>query len=765
MKTVYTIARAELQTLFFSPVAWLIIVIFTFQVGSGFSTSMEGWIQFFAQGYKTPGVSLDLFSNQLYGTFYNVLTYLYLYIPLLTMALMSREFASGSIKLLYSSPVTNTQIILGKYLSMLIYALILTGVLLIFVVAAWGLIPHFELGAILMGLLGIYLLICAYAAIGLFMSSLTSYQVVAAMGTLAVLAVLNYVGTLWQDIGFVRDITYWLSISGRAAWFILGLFDSEDFLYFFIVVALFLSLTIIRLQAVRQKGRWTTSIWKYTGVIATAMLLGYATSRPMLMTYYDATSTKANTLTINSQKVLRQLKGGLTITSYTNILDDKDLWIAVPRAVNVDLERFRQYIRFKPETKMKYVYYYDTVNNPGLDKRYPRLNNKQRMEKIADIYGIKEKLIRSPEENMKEIDLSSEGNVFVREIRRDSGQRTFLRIFDDQMVLPGETEITAALKRLTMHLPKIGFLHGHGERDDHKEGDRNYNRFAQDKPFRYALINQGFDATDISLDKEIPSDVNIIVIADMRTELTPAEKTNLDKYIARGGNLLIAGEPKRQHAMDELVEPFGVKFVPGTLVHPNESFLADFTIAHPTKEGGALIYTFDNMHKNHRVVTMPGAVGLDYSRDKGFEVTPLFVSDSNTWNEVETTDFIDDTARLHPAAGEVQKPYATGLALSRKVGEKTQKIIVLGDADCISNGEISITRNGVQASNFSVITGAFYWMSDNEVPIDVRRPSYKDDTIALNKDSMFTTRIILVWVLPGLLALSAIILWIRRRGR
>ena len=65
-------------------------------------------------------------------------------------------------------------------------------------------------------MLGLYLLVCAYAAIGLFMSSITSYQVVAAMGTLAVLAVLNFVGDMWQDIDFVRDITYWLAINGRA---------------------------------------------------------------------------------------------------------------------------------------------------------------------------------------------------------------------------------------------------------------------------------------------------------------------------------------------------------------------------------------------------------------------------------------------------------------------------------------------------------------------------------------------------------------------
>jgi len=766
MKTVFNIARAELQTLFYSPVAWFIIIIFTFQTSMGFSTNLESWVKYFIQGYKSPGASLDIFVNQSYGLFINVLGYLYLYIPLLTMGLMSREFASGSIKLLYSSPVTNTQIILGKFLSMVIYAWILVAILLVYVGVGWYFVGSFELQAVLMGVLGIYLLICAYAAIGLFMSSLTSYQVVAAMGTLAVLAVLNYMGGLWQDIAFVRDITYWLSISGRAGSFLFGMFSSEDFLYFIIVIALFLMLTVIRLQAVRQKSRWTASLGKYAVVFSVAMLLGYATSRPMMSKYYDATSTKINTLTPNSQEVIKKLKGDLTITTYTNILDEKNLWIALPRAVNADLTRFKQYTRFKPETKMKYVYYYDTVDNPGLNKRFPNMTNKQRMQKIMDIQEANENLVKSPEEIKKEIDLSSEGNTFVRSIRRESGEQTFLRVFDDPAVLPGETEITAALKRLTMeHLPKVGFLRGHGERDNDREGDRNYNRFAQDKPFRYSLINQGFDIADVVLDKEVPQDINILVIADMKNGLTDAEKANLDKYSARGGNLLIAGEARRQHAMDELVAPFGVHFVPGMLVNPSRNFLPDFIISKPTKAAGELSYIYKEMRKRKTVVTMPTAVGLEYTTDKGFDAVPLFVSDSSSWNEMETTNFIDDTVKLNPAAGEVQKPYVTGLALSRKVGKKMQKIMIIGDADCISNGEISIARQGVQAANYSVITGAFFWMSDNEVPIDVRRPPSTDDNIALNKSSLSTTKTVLIWGLSGLLALCAIVLWIRRRGR
>ena len=114
-----------------------------------------------------------------------MLEHLYFYIPLLTMGLMSREFSSGSIKLLYSSPVTSAQIILGKYLSVMIYCAVLLGVILVYVGLGALTIGHMDGTLIFSNFLGMYLLICAYAVIGLFMSCLTSYQVVAAIGTLA----------------------------------------------------------------------------------------------------------------------------------------------------------------------------------------------------------------------------------------------------------------------------------------------------------------------------------------------------------------------------------------------------------------------------------------------------------------------------------------------------------------------------------------------------------------------------------------------------
>ena len=582
MRTIYKIARTELQTLFYSPVAWLILVIFTFQGSMAFGEYLVQMAQAKDMGYDFPSLTPVLFTSSRYTVFAAMQGYLYLYIPLLTMGLMSRELGSGSIKLLYSSPVTNTQIILGKFLSMMIYGLALIGVLVLMVIFSAFVIKDFDIPAVLSGLLGLYLLICAYAAIGLFMSSLTSYQVVAAVLTLAMLAVLNYVQGMWQGIALVREITYWLSISGRCNEFINGLICSEDVLYFIIVVIMFLALAVVRMQSVRQKSPWLFTAGKYFMVLFLAMFAGYLSSRPVLMTYHDATATKTNTLTPNSQEVIERLKGGLTITTYVNLLDEKDVWTALPDRVKNDEQRFRHYVRFKPEIKMKYVYYYDTVVNPEMDKRFPNKNTEQRAKEYMRIFGLDSNLFQTPEQIRKKIDLSGEGNLFVRVLERESGEKTFLRTYNDMMHHPGETEITAAFKRLVMKLPKVGFLTGHGERNIRQDGDRNYSAFTKDKKFRYALMNQGFDVTEISLEREVPEDVNIIVVAEMRSPFTAEEQVNWDKYVARGGNLLILSEPKRQDVMSSVLEPFGVNLVSGILVRATENYAPELIQAMPT---------------------------------------------------------------------------------------------------------------------------------------------------------------------------------------
>lgn len=84
--------------------------------------------------------------------------------------------SSGSIKLLQSSPITNSQIVLGKFLAMVVYGFLLMILTLIVIVVSFYSIEYIDVKYLLGGVFGLFILICAYASIGLLMSSLTSYR-------------------------------------------------------------------------------------------------------------------------------------------------------------------------------------------------------------------------------------------------------------------------------------------------------------------------------------------------------------------------------------------------------------------------------------------------------------------------------------------------------------------------------------------------------------------------------------------------------------
>ena len=132
---------------------------------------------------------------------------------------------------------------------------------------------------------------------------------------------------------------------------------------------------------------------------------------------------------------------------------------------------------------------------------------------------------------------------------------------------------------------------------------------------------------------------------------------------------------------------------------------------------------------------------------------------------MRTTDFVDDTVRLDPELGEIQKSYSTALALQRYVGNKEQRIMIYGDGDCISNSELLMRRRGFDSSNYSIITGSFFWLSNEEVPIDVRRPTPVDNEVYLSKKAMSIWRILILWIFPGIMLFSSLFLEIRRRSR
>ena len=762
MKNILRIARIELSQLFYSPVAWIVLIVFIFQSGWQYTATLEQVER--AQQMGQPAVNLTRWVFAGFSCLFpNMQEYLYLYIPLLTMGLISRETYSGSIKLLYSSPIRVLDIVVGKYLAMITYCLILMAVLLGIGMTSVFTIDHVDFWFIISGIIGLYLLICAYSAIGLFMSSLTNYQVVAAISTLVVLAALNFIGGLWQDINFVRDITYFLSMAGRAQESIGGLLGSNDIFYFLIVIVLFIGLTLFKLEFERRTISMPAKIVRYLSFTLFMLLLGYLSTMPRFIFYKDMSATESRTLTAESQQVIKKFKGPIVITTYLNLLDD-NYFFGLPKFQNSDKKNFEMYSRFMPDMRMKYVFYWAHSENELRYKENPGLNDEQIARKIAKAMQVNFEDFLRPEEINKVIDLKGERYRSVRTVSYQ-GKTTFLRIYDDLYRQPGEKEITAALKRLLVSPPKVGFVSGRGERSIGRSGDKDYKTSTTEVSFRYSLINQGFDVKEVSLtDSMMDKHVDILVLADALTAYNKTELDNLKAYIKHGGNLLIAAEPGSGQINNPLLGLVGVSLKDGILVQKSLNFEPSFVLSNVVSKNWTSFLKNSVFENNDSAsVTTPSVAALEAVSNAGFELFPVLVSrPADTWLipglPADKTQTLSD-----PRKDVDKKSYPIGFALRKKVGKKEQRVFVMGDADFMSNVEVS--RQTPKSLNFSFVTELFRWFSNDQFPIDTTREIPKDNKLIINNSQLKWIRWGLLGLLPGAIAASVSLMLIYRKRR
>ncbi|RQO75637.1 ABC transporter [Pedobacter sp. KBW06] len=767
MRTTLRIAITEVRLLFYSPIAWFMLIAFLIQTAIPYVSKMESYDR--AQELKAPmmSITMSLFSIPIYGLFQQVAENLYLYLPLLTMGLISREISSNSIKLLYSSPVKISEIIFGKFFAIICFNFLLVAGLGLFVFAAYFTIEYVDVLLLLSGLFGIFLLLGAYASIGLFMSCLTSYQVVAAIGTFVVFAFLNYIGYLWQDIDFVRDLTYFLSISGRSTMIIFGLISTKDVIYFLVIMAVFLSASIIKLQDERNSKPIILKLSRYFFVLFLALFIGYFTSRPAFVGYFDTTRNSSLTISKDVQKILKELPGPLEITMYVNLLDETYMQ-GQSKFRNSDMDRWERYTRFKPDLEFKYVYYYDEPAGKSsyLYKSNPGKTLKQMAETKAKAYKLDLSYFKTPEEIRTLIDLKPERNRLVMQLKYKR-KSTFLRTFDDNMFWPGSSEIAAAFKVLTdSGLSKIAFLDGEYERGIDKLGDRGYNRFTIDKEFRFAMINQGFDVEQLNLQvKDIPSDIIALVIADPRKEFTPEVESKIRNYIKEGGNLLVTAEPGKQVILSPILKDVGIQIKEGTLVQPTKEYTIDFVLPYLTPASGKWGRDFVKSYKDSVPVSTSGVAALDYSKDGNFKVESLLMSDANkSWNKKGRLVLDSTEVFYNSVEGDEKGSFPVALSLTRKIKEKEQRIAVIGDADLMANG-VLLKDTKVKTGNFKFNIALFSWFNYGRFPVDVSTTASMDNHVLTNDFYISILKIIFLVFFPGLLLISGSVLLIRRKRK
>jgi ABC-2 type transport system permease protein len=243
------IALRELRSLFLSPLAWTILAILQFILAWRFFVQLDFFFSIQPQLVvinNAPGVT-DLVAAPLYE-FAGIL--MLMIIPLMTMRLISEERRSGTLKLLLSSPVSMTEIVLGKYLAILLFLLV---IILMISLMPLSLLSgtQLDLGKLLAGMLGLWLLVAAFAAAGLYLSSLTIYPTIAAVSTFGLLIMLIIIDAAAGTDQQASPLFQYLSIMRHNTSMLRGIVESRDVAYYLLFIFTFVLLTIRHLDAQR----------------------------------------------------------------------------------------------------------------------------------------------------------------------------------------------------------------------------------------------------------------------------------------------------------------------------------------------------------------------------------------------------------------------------------------------------------------------------------------------------------------------------------
>lgn len=245
-----SIAAKELRSLFLSPLAWTVLAVVQIVLAYLFLIQLESFLEWqprLASVTNAPGLTA-LVVAPLFNTAGSIMM---MVVPLLTMRLVSEELRSGTFTLLLSAPRSMTEVVLGKFMGVVVFLCMVLALLLIMsLLLLLG--GDLDLGLLAACMLGLFLLLLSFASAGLYMSTLTQQPAAAAassFGLLLLLWVIDFAGAGSESRS--STLFAYLSISNHVNAFFRGVFDTRDVVYYLLFMTAFLALSVRRLDGLR----------------------------------------------------------------------------------------------------------------------------------------------------------------------------------------------------------------------------------------------------------------------------------------------------------------------------------------------------------------------------------------------------------------------------------------------------------------------------------------------------------------------------------
>lgn len=696
------IAFREWRSLLLGPMGWTVLAVLQLLIGYAFLVQVEGYLS--VQGRLAaipgaPGVTEFIVVPFVGNAAFVLLTV----VPLLTMRLISEERRAQSLPLLLSAPISARHIVLGKYCGLLAF-LCLVVLMLTLMPASLLLGGQLDAGLCIAAFVGLFLLLSAFAAIGLYMSSLSAQPLVAAVssyGVLLLLWILDWQGADTDSAG--QSVLASLSLLGHYRPWLAGAVSTEHLLYFLLVCGLFVVLATRRVAGFGRRGMPLGRMARLRHVLQSALptaallaLFGlgvYGAER--FAVQGDWTAAGRNTLSQETTALLDKLDGELKITLFAS--QDSPL----RRHVTDLVARYRQH-----------------KADMALEFRVPA---------------------ESPQQ-ARDAGVAQEGELLLEYL----GQRR---------VVPGPSErllsngIYALLRSQERWLV---FVSGHGERDPSGQANHDLGLFgkqAESKGFRLHRLNLAVNAS-------VPDNTAALVMAGPQVDLLPGEVALIQDFLARGGNLLWLLDPGSWRALEPVADGLGLSMLAGTVLDPNTARL---NLDNPTMALAAG-YGDHPITRDFQLITVfPHAAALETLTVNGWQAIPLVLTAANTW--VETGVLQGDVG--YDKDAERRGPLTIAAALQRPLSganAASQRVVVFGDGDFLSN---AVLGNG---GNLELGLRALNWLAKDDELLTLTPDTSIDTRLTLSKTHLAVMGFGFMLVLPGLLLATGVVLgWMRAR--
>lgn len=251
MRNILTIAGKELRGYFVSPMGWVVMGLFAFLFGYFFYAHLEFFVN---ESMRSQGAPVNVNQSLIRGVLGNASVITLFLLPMITMRTYAEEKRSGTIELLLTSPITDVEIVLGKFLGAIGFYAALLGVTLLNI-AILFIFGNPEVMPVVTGYLGLFLQGSCLISLGLFISSTTKNQVVAGAATFVVSLLLWIVSWLGSSFGpNTAAVLSYLSITEHFEDFSKGVIDTKHALYYLSVIAFGLFLTVKSVDTERWRG-------------------------------------------------------------------------------------------------------------------------------------------------------------------------------------------------------------------------------------------------------------------------------------------------------------------------------------------------------------------------------------------------------------------------------------------------------------------------------------------------------------------------------